>query len=164
MRDPEAPDRWRRLAFGFRVTILARRRAPELAAEADAHLVDWAEAPGIVALFPQEGRRVALAGLDPQTALLRGMRVDDDSCATRTVVLTPRQLDVLAGLATDMTLQEIADRLFLGVETVRSTSKALYRRLGVHSREAAVRVARLTGLLPPDPAPTGGGNVHEEDP
>lgn len=161
VRDPEAPDRWRRLAFGFRVTILARRRSPELAAEADAHLVDWAEAPAIVALFPEEGRRVALAGLDPQMARLRGLRVDEETPAASSVVLTPRQLDVLAGLATDLTLQEIADRLFLGVETVRSTSKALYRRLGVHSREAAVRVARLTELLPPDPAlPDGAKEVR----
>lgn len=161
VRDPEAPDRWRRLAFGFRVTILARRRSPELATEADAHLVDWAEAPAIVALFPEEGRRVALAGLDPQMARLRGLRVDEETPAASSVVLTPRQLDVLAGLATDLTLQEIADRLFLGVETVRSTSKALYRRLGVHSREAAVRVARLTELLPPDPAlPDGAKEVR----
>ncbi|WP_315501790.1 LuxR C-terminal-related transcriptional regulator [Actinomyces radicidentis] len=50
-------------------------------------------------------------------------------------------------LAAGRTLPEIAGELFLGVETVRSTSKALYMRLGVHDRDAAVRVGTASGIL-----------------
>ena len=51
------------------------------------------------------------------------------------------------GLVGGGTLGQIADDLFLGVETVRSTAKALYKRLGVHDRASAVQVARSMGLL-----------------
>ncbi|WP_411266640.1 helix-turn-helix transcriptional regulator [Enemella evansiae] len=41
----------------------------------------------------------------------------------------------------------IAKELFVSVETVRSTAKELYRRLGVHSRDSAIQVGRVRGLI-----------------
>lgn len=41
----------------------------------------------------------------------------------------------------------IAEHLYLRTETVRSTAKEIYRRLGVHDRESAVQMGRLSGLL-----------------
>ena len=55
----------------------------------------------VATLSGGQRRRVALAGLDPQMARLRGLRVDEETPAASSVVLTPRQLDVLAGLAAD---------------------------------------------------------------
>ena len=49
--------------------------------------------------------------------------------------------------ATDLTAREIADRLFLSANTVRSHTRALYRKLGVRTRADAVARAAELGLL-----------------
>lgn len=63
------------------------------------------------------------------------------------VRLRSSQLAVLRELRVGGSLSEIADRLQLSVNTVRTHAKAIYRRLGVHTREDAVALARSTGLL-----------------
>ena len=50
-------------------------------------------------------------------------------------------------LATDLTLAEIAQELFIARSTVRSHTKHIYGKLNVHSRREAVRRARELGLL-----------------
>jgi ATP/maltotriose-dependent transcriptional regulator MalT len=54
---------------------------------------------------------------------------------------------VLQLLAGDLTTREIAERLFLSPNTVRSHVHALYAKLGVHSRAEAVARATALGLL-----------------
>jgi LuxR family maltose regulon positive regulatory protein len=49
---------------------------------------------------------------------------------------------VLRLLASDLSLSEIGRQLYLSANTVRTHKRAIYRKLGVSSREAAVRVAR----------------------
>jgi PAS domain S-box-containing protein len=61
--------------------------------------------------------------------------------------LTPRQSEVLALLAEGGSTSEIAATLGLAEETVRNHIRQLLRRLGVHSRLAAVAYARRHGLL-----------------
>lgn len=61
--------------------------------------------------------------------------------------LTPRQHEVLALLAEGASTTEIASTLGLAEETVRNHVRQLLRRLGVHSRLAAVAYARRHGLL-----------------
>lgn len=46
-----------------------------------------------------------------------------------------------------MTMTAIAESLFVSPETVRSTAKAVYRRLGVNGRDSAVQMGRALGLL-----------------
>jgi DNA-binding NarL/FixJ family response regulator len=55
--------------------------------------------------------------------------------------LTPREWEVLDLLCQDKDTQEIADVLFLSVETVRSHIKNMLRKLGVRSRQEAVALA-----------------------
>ena len=57
------------------------------------------------------------------------------------------ELAVLRLLATDLSTREIGEQLFLSANTVRSHRRALYRKLGVHSREAAIARATALGLL-----------------
>ena len=49
-------------------------------------------------------------------------------------------------LAGDLSQREIGDELFLSRNTVKTHISNLYRKLGVSSREAAVRQANAVGL------------------
>jgi DNA-binding CsgD family transcriptional regulator len=60
---------------------------------------------------------------------------------------SPAELKVLRLLATDLTAREIAAQLYLSANTVRSHTRALYRKLGVRTRADAVARAAKLGLL-----------------
>jgi LuxR family maltose regulon positive regulatory protein len=53
--------------------------------------------------------------------------------------LTPRELEVLAYLRTPMTGNEIAARLSVSLNTLKTHQRAIYRKLGVTNRREAVR-------------------------
>ena len=57
------------------------------------------------------------------------------------------QLAVLRLLASDLSTREIGERLFLSSNTIRSHTRALYHKLGVHTRPDAVARATALGLL-----------------
>jgi ATP/maltotriose-dependent transcriptional regulator MalT len=54
---------------------------------------------------------------------------------------------VLRLLASDLSTREIGERLFLSPNTIRSHTRALYHKLGVHSRTDAIARATALGLL-----------------
>ncbi len=58
-----------------------------------------------------------------------------------------RELDVLRLLATDLDAPEIAAKLVVSANTVRTHIKSLYRKLNAHSRHAALAQAREWQLL-----------------
>ncbi len=62
--------------------------------------------------------------------------------------ISPAELRVLALLPTHLSLAQIADRLCVSTNTVKTHSKSLHRKLGVGSRAEAVEEARVQGLLP----------------
>ncbi|MDZ5623054.1 LuxR C-terminal-related transcriptional regulator [Nocardioides sp. HM23] len=61
--------------------------------------------------------------------------------------LTGRELDVLRLLQGSLSLQEIASHLFLSANTVKTHARAVYRKLGAHSRTEAVQIARRQSLI-----------------
>jgi LuxR family maltose regulon positive regulatory protein len=61
--------------------------------------------------------------------------------------LTDRELSVLRALGGPASQREIADSLFLSVNTVKGYAKSLYRKLGVVTRAEAVERGRLLGLI-----------------
>jgi PAS domain S-box-containing protein len=63
------------------------------------------------------------------------------------VRLTPRQHDVLEELGRGCSTTDIARRLGIAEDTVRNHIRGIFRRLGVHSRLAAVVRAHELGLL-----------------
>ena len=67
--------------------------------------------------------------------------------ALREAGLTARELEVLHLLATELSGPEIADHLVVSLNTVRSHTKAIFAKLGVNSRRAAVRRASDLDLL-----------------
>ena len=61
--------------------------------------------------------------------------------------LTAAELRIVPYLQTNLTLQEIGDRLYVSRNTVNTHVGSIYRKLQVSSRGEAVRTARDIGLL-----------------
>jgi LuxR family maltose regulon positive regulatory protein len=61
--------------------------------------------------------------------------------------LSRREQDVLAGLAQGLTRQEIAGVSGISVNTVKSTVRSVYNKLGAVNRADAVRIASEMGML-----------------
>lgn len=55
--------------------------------------------------------------------------------------LTPREREILAYLRTAMTMQEIADKMSISVNTLKTHQRAIYRKLGATNRREAIRKA-----------------------
>lgn len=64
--------------------------------------------------------------------------------------LTPRELEVLLAMSEWLTTKEIAEKLFVSVNTVRTHVRSILTKLGVSRRNAAIREAVGLGLLAPD--------------
>ncbi|MFI0776931.1 response regulator transcription factor [Streptomyces sp. NPDC021212] len=81
--------------------------------------------------------------------LARASSGDGSAPASRGGVrLSPREVDVLACVASGATNSTAADRLGLRPETVKSYLRSCMRKLGAHTRLHAVVEARRAGLLP----------------
>jgi DNA-binding NarL/FixJ family response regulator len=63
------------------------------------------------------------------------------------VLLSRREQEVLALIATGATNREIADQLFLSPHTIKEHTSALYRKLKVRNRAEAVQRAQRIGLI-----------------
>jgi len=103
-------------------------------------------------LVPQETMRTMLerATERPQPDAVRDLFTDiDDWGATHSsddgVQLSDRERDIVRALVRGSTVGQIADELYISVNTVKSHVKSVYRKLGVSSRQAAVKRARELG-------------------
>ena len=81
------------------------------------------------------------------TILLRASEVAPATSPSGDEALSERELDVLRLLATDLTGPEIARRLFVSVNTLRTHTKHIFTKLDVNTRRAAVRRAAELHLL-----------------
>lgn len=61
--------------------------------------------------------------------------------------LSSREIEVLTSLAEGNNYQEIAERLFISVDTVRHHIRNIYRKLHVHSQSEAVAKAIRKGII-----------------
>ena len=61
--------------------------------------------------------------------------------------LSERELQVLRLLATDLNGPDVARRLVVSLNTLRTHTRNIYAKLGVNSRRAAVRRAGELNLL-----------------
>jgi LuxR family maltose regulon positive regulatory protein len=61
--------------------------------------------------------------------------------------LSPRELEVLRLLASQLSQREIGAELYVSFNTVRTHTRVIFRKLGVTSRAEAVARARELGLL-----------------
>jgi LuxR family maltose regulon positive regulatory protein len=61
--------------------------------------------------------------------------------------LTPKEFEILRLLATRLSRREIAEHLFVSINTVKTHQRSLYRKLDADDRSTALARARNLGLL-----------------
>jgi len=93
-------------------------------------------------------RRPGLGTLVGQAEALRAQLASQrGASAPGASALTGAELRLLPLLSTHLSAPEMAAELFLSPHTVKSELKAIYRKLGVSTRNQAVTRARELGLL-----------------
>ena len=93
-------------------------------------------------------RRPDLGALPAQVDELRASLKTMHAQAPGASTLTEAELRLLPHLATHLSFREIGERLYLSRHTVKSHAMAIYRKLNVSSRNAAVeRCARARPAL-----------------
>ena len=62
--------------------------------------------------------------------------------------ITPRELEILVLIAQGLSNREIAERLFVSENTVKTHSSRVFDKLGAKRRTQAVQLGKQFGLLP----------------
>jgi DNA-binding CsgD family transcriptional regulator len=71
-----------------------------------------------------------------------------DEARLRELGLTPRELEILGLIAAGLSNREIADRLFVSENTVKTHSSRLFDKLGARRRTQAVQLGKAARLIP----------------
>jgi len=135
-------DEAQRLLSYAQQPVAGDRRAWEEVREAHAEL------RALAGRIPDPHLRQELLGACARLAAASGPTAAPPPPAMPPAHLTPRELDVLASVASGATNAVAAARLRLRPETVKSYLRSAMRKLGAHTRLEAVVAARRAGLLP----------------
>lgn len=93
------------------------------------------------------GWRLTRPAVVSEVDLTVDQSVMDIQISSENLLLSPRELEVLELIAQGLSNQEIADKLFVSLNTVKSHSSNLFIKLDVKRRTQAVLKARELGLL-----------------
>lgn len=131
---------------GAKVLIFSRDMRPDLRARAIARGADgWVSMSNHALELVEAIERVA-----------EGKPQDEQSdWIGHEAGLSPREVEVLSLVTQGMSNQEISDRLFLTINTLKSHIRQAYKKIGVSSRAQAVAWCMQHGFAPPD-QPTPG--------
>ena len=133
-----------------RVVVLTGAKDPQtgltaLKAGASGYItkdVDLSTLPRIVAAVASGEAAVSRAFVSVLIDRLRAAPEGNTGLRPVRSRLTPREWEVLDLLCTGLSLEEVTDTLVLSPETVRSHLQRAMRKLGVHSRDAALAAVR----------------------
>jgi LuxR family maltose regulon positive regulatory protein len=122
---------------------------------------------GYLRIFADEGRPAAALlrraldhGIAPDYVrrILAAIQTNEPAEAEKMMVqagdsgmiepLSEREIEVLRGIAIGLSNRQIADRLYLSVNTVKVHTRNIYGKLDVHNRTQAVERARALSILP----------------
>lgn len=71
-----------------------------------------------------------------------------DPARVEALGITPRELDILDAMVAGLSNKEIAERLFVSENTVKTHAARLFSKLSARRRTQAVQLAREAGLIP----------------
>jgi LuxR family maltose regulon positive regulatory protein len=151
-------------------TACARRGALEPAEEALRHAVALADGPtlaldrahallalaavlkarsdvGSAAMAVAQARRIVSGTVDPGPLRRLAAASRARGAAVLADPVSDGEMRILRLLPSDLTLRQIGERLFLSVNTVKSHTRLLYRKLDATSREEAVARAQELRLI-----------------
>jgi LuxR family maltose regulon positive regulatory protein len=121
--------------------LLAQADAARAAGDAQLANAARAEATALIDAAPDPAR------LGASRAPSVARRPPSSRLAAAPDELSERELAVLRLLPTELSQREIGDTLYVSLNTVKSHARRIFAKLGVSSREDAVRRARELGLL-----------------
>ena len=100
-------------------------------------------------IFLDEGQKLKplLENLRGRTKLVESLIGARESKQMGNTTLTPRELDILRGMADGLSNKEIGQKLFISAGTVKAHSAAIYRKLDVANRTEAIARAKDLGLV-----------------
>jgi len=123
--------------------------------EKDAAVRSWQRACTLAEALGNRRAFTTLAeGAAGRLAELGGLTVPDEAIGSvftepvTHVELSRRETDVLELLALGSTHADIAKKLFVSHNTIKTQLRSIYRKLGVHTRVEAIGRARDLRLLP----------------
>jgi NarL family two-component system response regulator LiaR len=82
--------------------------------------------------------------VDPAPAATPFVR---DAAQVETLGVTPRELEILGLIAQGLSNREIAEKLFVSENTVKTHSSRLFDKLGAKRRTQAVQLGKQRGLI-----------------
>jgi len=71
-----------------------------------------------------------------------------DEMKLKELGITPREFEILGLIASGLSNREIAERLFVSENTVKTHSSRLFEKLGAKRRTQAVQFGKAAGLIP----------------
>ncbi|MCE9601235.1 MAG: response regulator transcription factor, partial [Gemmatimonadetes bacterium] len=83
-----------------------------------------------------------------EVPVLRSEPFVRDAARVAALGLTPSELDILDALAAGLSNKEIAERLFVSENTVKTHAARLFSKLAAKRRTQAVQLAKEAGLIP----------------
>jgi len=110
--------------------------------------IERGELDAASALLAELDESLSRGASDAETSVLTGHGTRaEPAVVAHHARMTPAELRLLPFLRTHLTLAQIGERLFVSRNTVSSQATAVYRKLSVGSRAAAVDEAIRRGLL-----------------
>ncbi|HEY4671392.1 MAG TPA: response regulator transcription factor [Gemmatimonadaceae bacterium] len=71
-----------------------------------------------------------------------------NSASVQKLGLTPRELEILSLIAEGLSTREIAERIYVSENTVKTHSANLFSKLNARRRTQAVQIAKEAGVIP----------------
>ncbi len=109
----------------------------------------------VAALFAALGIWLGLKLTRPkETVVVQEVRVPmegpfaPNTARVEALGITPRELEILQLIASGLSNREIASRLFVSENTVKTHSSRLFDKLNARRRTQAVQIAKEQGLIP----------------